>query len=640
MTAGRAITTIETTKLGILTHKKKSVYSPVDGKPKVCKLPPYGTKVSVLPGFHLDTQIQGIARSFKIGIQDKRTKRIDFESSFDLSVTSAGTLTLGAQTEMKTLVSAGRGQIAYEFVIPGARLVSTQSEVTPKDFDWVSEIILGFRVQGFLSEELFEEQRMDANVSAGFNMSVDGEQASAGFSAGGGYHATKAPKTLCSRMEQAGGVVLVPCKFESTDLVKLYHHLESKWAKDSLMRPDTWMVSMVKIVRGQKDQLDQMSPHTVVLGRAGVGKSSFLNSFLGGKKGYAGGEKFSTSQGVTDASASHTKKVESELVELDAITADSTGNALEVTQAFRLTDVPGFGAADLPDAKIIADLLMKLSTPKCRRVHTIVWVERFDETRMSGDHFDMLQVLESHFGNKLWDLMTIVLTSFPYPKMNSKSAAKQAAQQMMVERAREIKTTIVTRMPHVKDIWADRRNMIFCMDNFHAQIPDMDLEKKFKKASDPTSEATTEVDWLTEARNWSKDQIEQLKLHLVTRTRNNVFWDSQEGTGREFPGSDVRANPQGNFTSANLPFNPVHIHSMQCHSFVKPTYCGECKEFLMGFSDQGQLCCDETCGYTLCHACADGGVPNVISVNGKSSTRGDSDRAGSTRAGSSGTGSQ
>jgi len=358
------------------------------------------------------------------------------------------------------------------------------------------------------------------------------------------------------------------------------------------------------VEEGKQDQISVMNPHAVVLGRTGTGKSSFLNAFLGGRKNCAVEDVFITSKGAENEGRSCTKKPLSEVFELDAVAGDAHGDAQDVLTPFRLTDVPGLGAADLPDTKILADLFVKLGCDDCRRVHAIVWVERFDEVRFSRDHFVALNDLEAHFGPKFWDLMVVVLTNFPYPKKNSPEKAKQDAMEMKNEHAMKMKKRIIEVMPNSEKVWGDKKNMFFCIDNLDAQVTDKELQdmedaEKHLKEDDPEK---GEAQRRRQSRDFAKSQLASLKLHMVGKTRHNQFWDSTERAEAVFtqPKDVVHLSE---LSGQQWPhFN--HLHNFQTVSLMKPTWCDHCKSFLSGISSQGQRCADLDCGLTLCNSCS------------------------------------
>lgn len=563
---------------------------------------PEGATALISSEYFLDTTFGGVVTSFKVGLYDERIQKMDFSSSFQVSIGADGQLSGTAGAAMNKLVSAGSGQIAYEFILPCARLTRA-SDVPQKNFDWVSEVILGARVQGFLSIEQFQGQAMGAG--AALSAGIDASAGTMGVGGRAGIHSVSAPKCIANRLTQDGGVRLKPHQFESKDLVELFKHLEETWAEETLLRPDTWQVAMIKVELGKIDDIGVTSPHAIVLGRTGTGKSSFLNSFLLGKKNCCGENIFKTSQGQEYEGSSCTRKPLTKVYELDAITADGQGEVNNVLTPFKLTDVPGLGAADLPDSRILADLFLQLGSPDNRRLHAIIWVEKCDEVRFSADHYDALAALEAHFGAKFWDLMVVVLTRFPYPKKSTEEQAKEKAHAIKREKANEMRKRIIELMPTAEQVWGDNQNMFFCIDNLDAQLTDAELkqmqENEQAMALDDASKG--EAERRRQARDYARNQIHALRLHMVARTRNNQFWDSTERAQSVYrPPQDV-VN-LSDFSGILTTVPQLHTHTFGVVSFMKPTWCSQCHSLLKGVMNQGQQCSDPECLLTLCHSCA------------------------------------
>merc|ERR1712070_244187 len=94
--------------------------------------------------------------------------------------------------------------------------------------------------------------------------------------------------------------------------------------KETKKKHETWRVMMVQVAYGVEEALDVMSPHVVVFGQTGVGKSSFLNTFLGGIKDLATGKPvFRTAEELTNKTKSCTVRPQSELKQLDVVVEEN-----------------------------------------------------------------------------------------------------------------------------------------------------------------------------------------------------------------------------------------------------------------------------------------------------------------------------
>lgn len=555
---------------------------------------PEGAQVLHPKEFYMDTMFSGVARSFQCGLYDETTRRLDASTSFELSIGADGNLSGSAGASMKKLMGNGERQIAYEYSLPCARLTHS-SHVEHQTFSWVREVYLGARVQGFLSVKYLEDSVTQADCT--LSAQADLNNGSLTIGGGMGVKSDSPPKCVSNRLTQDGGVRVSAADWESRDLSDLFRYLDRKWTEESLERAELWQILMIKVQEAKQDEIHVMSPHTVVLGRTGTGKSTFFNSLLGGRKDCTGRDHFRTSRSEGDEAKSCTRKPLSAVFQMDAVAGDANGDAHHVNTAFRFTDVPGFGATDLPDDRIITDLFLKLGAPECRRLHAIVWVERFDEVRFSADHLRALWLLEERFGPKLWDLMVVVLTSFPFPKKESKEKAIEEAQKLKAERSMQMKQAVIDLMPSAKNAWGDRQNMFYCVDSLDAVLSDEELQVMEEKeaALNEDDPVKGEAERRRRSRDYTQIQFSSLKLHMVANTRNNLFWDSCAH-------QDVVYAPPDNVV--NLSQLKTHLHSFEMTSFLGPTSCDHCKTFLWGLNNQGQRCSDPQCGLTLCHSCA------------------------------------
>lgn len=503
-----------------------------------------GARVSFPRGVEMDAPV-ATETYFHVGLLDTRTNTLKAKGAFQLTVGTDGRLTPEAGASFQKLMGEGGGQMAYHFFLPCATM-RRDGEVGPKENDWVREIVLGAQVRGVVNFHNFGPELV-YNAGAALDGDINEDGVRVGGSVGACSHSSG--KFLVNNMVQEGGVHLVTQKYESQNLVELYRYLQDKWAKETRKRSDTWQPLMIKVEQKVEIRNLESSPHAIVVGRSGVGKSSFLNTIAGGVRDSAGELIFRTGK----RAGSVTTEVHSEVHRLDVFTHDRQSKmGVEVKRPFRLTDVPGFGATDLRDDEIMANLLLHLAQPDWKTFHAIVWVERFDKCRFTDDDRRQLQTLEQQFGRKLWDKLVVVFTNFKFgdpaqnPEMDkagddadiadaqsdfddldkfgkdtaekNPGKARRIAEALKQWRAKQFLSKLKALHPNAAERYGESRNMFFLVDNADAQLTDKRLGKMKEEEKKKTDDDPTKGEFYRrkEGREFARDQVRLLKTAILT----------------------------------------------------------------------------------------------------------------------------
>merc|ERR1711971_46079 len=140
------------------------------------------------------------------------------------------------------------------------------------------------------------------------------------------------------------------------------------------------------------------SPHMVIVGPTGAGKSSLANALLGCDPRGNSDCMFGVCGG------------------LDSCTKNTTigsGLWLGVNDGFTIVDTPGFGDSDGSDNKLIQEM-MEILDNELGSANVIVLAIDGSTPRFSSGLYDMLRQMSSIFGETWWDFMMVGVTKWPY----------------------------------------------------------------------------------------------------------------------------------------------------------------------------------------------------------------------------------
>jgi len=466
-------------------------------------------------GFTIDNNFKTTPKSCKVGLWDERTNSFQAESTITVVATAEGKLSADTAAKIGTLLSSGRGTVMWKYFLPSVRVLA-KTAIAEQKYDWVSGVVLGAHVQGFLDVENLDDDQADLEGDVQASVGSDGLRAAASL----GYARAVGGKAIVTEGTSDGGFAFNVSDWADKPLAHMFKFLDKTWRNKTQNNSRLWTAQYITVKRKESDEdtikrRAMMNPHIVVVGRMGVGKSKFLNAFAAGKKDNYGGELFGSgiakSAGGAESMDSVTKDVVSKTVQLDYQNDQ---------RAYILTDVPGFGDPLVHgDAKTIQVLLMHLQKREYQTVHAVVLVEKFNESRFSMQQISFLEEMERAFGDQLWDTLMIVLTHFPYPQVDDEKSAAVRCQTMVDEKKIAWRSTLGSHFAGARRKLAGNKNMLFCVDsqalctNIDALDATVEIGGDMEKGKAKSEKKCLE---------FSTRQLDAMKLHLQTRTLDSL----------------------------------------------------------------------------------------------------------------------
>lgn len=483
--------------------------------------------IRIPQGVHASNVFGKLHKVLYIGAYDERTSTMEVGTEIAAKITPNG-LAVESSMKLKTLLSEGQGRCGFSYFLPCLNL-GIGGKVGHQSFPFVKNLILGAMVHGCISVETLNEGGIDAAADISFDLNFEEGEAKVGV----GMTAKKsAPgKVFCTEVFQNGGPEIYPAQHQGHNFHDFIRFVDNTWRKNTMVTPLSWEVQRIVVKKpdSEEEVRDQMllTPHIVVLGHMGAGKSAFLNAVQGWKQDSCGIDEFATGNLSTRVTT-----------EPRTIFANVDHEGVQIP--LRLTDCPGFNDPLASDESTASQLLTHLQKPDNCNVHAIVLVEKYGNPRFMKSHIKFLEAMEHAFGDKLFDCFMVVLTHFEFPSLDDEVAAKVKAKRDADAMKLQWRNILSQHFEAAERRFGQSKNMVFCLDSKVAFCSDANLEAQ----ADGTG-AVSKGSGVTKQRlkEFSEGQLAALMTQVVARAKSGKHFSHSLAPVKEQPQPPADLHP-------------------------------------------------------------------------------------------------
>lgn len=228
-------------------------------------------------------------------------------------------------------------------------------------------------------------------------------------------------------------------------------------------------------------------PRIVILGAAGVGKSTLANVLLGRPKTFnenGDPECFNVGNNNAGAGVGVTRK-----------TCGKKGKWLNTAKEFTVIDTPGFGEKLEDEANILKDLVNKLKHD-FKSINTFMILFKDSDSRETYSFMRMVSMLSEMFGDDFWNNVIIGVTFWKYDErsINERKTRGVTEQTFLADKRKGLKDAAMEKADNESKIGEiiDKLEGVFINAFYDTEPIDKNAAEKFQSNTDKLFQIATE----------------------------------------------------------------------------------------------------------------------------------------------------